>query len=175
MVQPFPRQDLPEKGVPTPAARGRPRQRGRRALQNQLALGFDDGEGDETGVARPLRGCLESLGKRAKMRTWDTRVTSATRNGGLSVVCFQPPSQEDDPVRQSFGRPSMPSSTSCAVVALGACSPETFPLSRRSTCTSSNGETTGHGRKSMPCFETASGVLKGARRVPVQRSWIAKA
>jgi transposase len=138
---------------------------------------FKKGKGREAKLSymgHVLRGCLESLGRRAKIRRWDTPVTSATRNGGSSVVCFRLPSEEGDPARQNFGRSSMPSSTSCAVAALGACSPKTSPLSRRSTCTSSSGETTGLGRGSMTCFETASGGLKGARRVPVQQSWIAK-
>jgi len=122
-----------------------------------------------------LRGCLESLERRAKMRPWDTQATSTTRNGGSSVVYFRAPSREGDPARQTLDRSSMPSSTYCAAAVLGACSPRTSPLSRRSTCTSSSGETTELGRESMTCFETASDGLMAVRRAPVQRSWTAKA
>lgn len=122
-----------------------------------------------------LRGCLGSPRSRDKIRLWDTRVMSVTRNGGSSVACFRPPSLEVGLVRPIFGWWSMPSSTFCVAAVLGACCRTTFPRTRRSICTSSSGETMGPGRRSMTSFAIASEIRRGARRAPVQRLSIARA
>jgi hypothetical protein len=123
-----------------------------------------------TPCSRYLRGCLGSPEKRAKMRVWDTRATSATRNGGSLDVCCRHRSPEVGHAQQSSERWSTPSSTSCVAAALGACSPVTFPRTRRFICTSGSGRKTGPGRGSMTLFETAYELATGGRRAPAQQS-----